>query len=188
MSPAVSPNLLETLRGLDSCTLSNTIETFRTRLRNEGFANSSVRCLLPQFGPMVGYAATVRIRCSTPPPDAHPYIDRTDWWNSILAVPAPRIVVIEDLDREIGLGAFIGEVHAGILRALGCIGAVTTGSVRDIPAVQSAGFHLFAGSVSVSHAYVHIVDFGTAVEIGGLRVEPGDLLHGDLHGLLSVPT
>ena len=187
MGLPIPSNVVEALRRLDTCTVSNAIETFEKRLRNEGFADSSVRCLFPQLGTMVGHAVTVRIRSSSPPPDAHPYLDRTDWWNSIQAVPEPRVVVIQDLDREVGLGAFVGEVHAGILRALGCVGAVTNGSARDVPAVQASGFHLFAGSVSVSHAYVHIVDFGTPVEIGGLQVHSGDLLQGDLHGILSVP-
>ena len=74
-----------------------------------------------------------------------------------------------------------------VLRALHCVGVVTNGSVRDIPAARSAGFHYFAGSVAVSHGYVHIVDFGQPVEIGGLTIASGDLLHGDLHGVQSVP-
>jgi len=74
-----------------------------------------------------------------------------------------------------------------ILRALHCVGVVTNGAVRDIPAARSAGFHYFAGSVSVSHGYVHIVDFGQPVEIGGLQIKSGDLLHGDLHGVQSIP-
>ena len=74
-----------------------------------------------------------------------------------------------------------------ILQALHCIGLVTNGSVRDIPAAENAGFHFFAGSVSVSHAYIHIVEIGKPVEIGGLKINSGDLLHGDVHGVQSVP-
>jgi regulator of RNase E activity RraA len=74
-----------------------------------------------------------------------------------------------------------------ILRALQCVGVVTNGAVRDIPASESAGFHLFSGGVSVSHAYVHIVEIGKPVEIGGLKIQSGDLLHGDLHGVQSIP-
>jgi len=88
---------------------------------------------------------------------------------------------------QVGLGSLLGAVHVNILRALGCAGAVTNGSVRDLPAARKLGFHLFAGSVSVSHAYVHIVEFGVPVEIGGLKIQSGDLLHGDLHGVQSIP-
>jgi regulator of RNase E activity RraA len=187
MSESLTFEQLEELRRLDTCAVANAIETFELRLRNEGFADSSVRCMFPDLTPMIGYAATVKIRASNPPPDGHNYLDRTDWWNYILATPAPRIVVVEDLDQRPGRGAFLGEVHVNILRALGCTGAVTNGAVRDLPAVESTGFHFFAGGASVSHAYVHIVEIGAPVEIGGLKVLSGDLLHGDRHGVLSVP-
>jgi regulator of RNase E activity RraA len=136
---------------------------------------------------MVGYAVTARIRCSAPPPDGQLYADRTDWWNHILTIPAPRVVVIQDVDPHPGTGGFIGEIHANVLKALGCVGAITNGSVRDLPAVEALGFQLFAAQPAVSHAYVHIIDFGHPVEVAGLNISPGDLLHGDRHGVLSVP-
>jgi regulator of RNase E activity RraA len=178
---------LEAIRRLDTCTVANAIETFELRLRNEGFTDGSVRCLFPGFTPMLGYAVTAKIRCAGPPPDGHSYLDRTDWWNYILTIPAPRVVVIQDVDKSPGGGGFVGEVHSSILRALECVGAVTNGAVRDLPAVQATGFHLFAGSVSVSHSYAHIVEIGCTVEVGRLKVQPGDLLHGDCHGVLSIP-
>jgi len=187
MNPTLTAELLEALRALDASSLANAIEVFRERLRNEGFMNSTIRSLFPRFSPMVGYAATIRIRGSAPPIADGPYPDRTDWWDYILSVPEPRVLVIQDVATRPGLCSLIGEVHMNILRALHCVGVVTNGSVRDIPAAEAAGFHLFAGGLSVSHGYVHIVDFGQPVEIGGLTVSSGDLLHGDLHGVQSVP-
>lgn len=187
MEPALPPALIDALRQLDSCTISNAIERFKLRLRNEGVANATIRCCFPHFSPMVGYAVTARMRCSNPPPASESYIDRTDWWEEIQQIPAPRVFVIQDIDERPGLGAILGEVHTGILKALGCAGAITNGAVRDLPAVEASRFHLFAGSVAVSHAYAHFVDFGGKVEIGGLKIQPGDLLHGDRHGFLSVP-
>jgi regulator of RNase E activity RraA len=178
---------LDALRRLDACTVANAIETFDQRLRNEGFVDHTVRSLFPEFPPMVGYAATVRIRGSSPPVAGGPYPDRTDWWNYVDSLPKPRVVVLQDVASKIGLASLVGEVHMTILRALGCVGVVTNGAVRDIPAARAAGFNYFAGCVSVSHGYVHIVDFGDPVEIGGLKIESGALLHGDLHGVQSVP-
>lgn len=178
---------LEALRRLDACLLANTIETFHERLRNEGFMGHNVRCLFPQLQSMIGYAATVKIRGSAPPTTGNLYTDRTDWWDYIESLPAPRIVVVQDVSSRVGLGSLVGAVHMNILRTLHCTGVVTNGSVRDIPAGESAGFHYFAGSVSVSHAYVHIVDIGKPVEIDGLKIRSGDLLHGDLHGVQTVP-
>jgi 4-hydroxy-4-methyl-2-oxoglutarate aldolase len=184
---ALTAELVEALRRLDACRVSNAIETFECRLRNEGFADGSIRAVFDDLRPVVGHAVTARIRCSTPPPVGHNYEDRTDWWAYILTIPAPRIVVVEDVDDRPGLGAFIGGVHARILQALGCAALVTNGSVRDLPVVREIGFQFFAPTVSVSHAFVHLVDFDVAVTVGGLRVASADLVYGDRHGVLTIP-
>lgn len=184
----LSPANLEQLRRLSTCVVASTVETFRVRLPNTGFADSSIHCIFKDRLPTVGYAATARIRSVSPPMEGRGYYyERTDWWNHILSIPAPRIVVIEDVDKPPGLGAFIGEVNANILLALGCAGVVTNGSVRDIEQVRLSGLQMFAGSVSVSHAYAHVFDFGSPVEIGGLKIRPGDLIHGDRHGVQTIP-
>jgi 4-hydroxy-4-methyl-2-oxoglutarate aldolase len=187
MNPPLTPEQWESLRRLDACTLANAIETFHERLRNEGFTDYSIHCLLPHLQPMLGYAATVKIRGSAPPTADSAFPDRTDWWDYILSVPAPRVVVVQDVATQRGMGALIGAVHMNILQALQCVGVVTNGAVRSLPVAESAGFHMFAGSVSVSHAYVHIIEIGTPVEIGGLKLRTGELLHGDLHGVQSIP-
>ena len=157
------------------------------RLRNEGFTDISVRCLSPALPPMVGYAATGRIRTAAAPTARYWYYDRMDFWEYLTTLPAPRVIVMEDMDAKPGFGALFGEIHAQIGRALGCIGYVTNGAVRDLPGIERTGFHLFARGVSVSHAYAHVVDFGGPVEVGGLRVNPANLLHGDRHGVVLVP-
>jgi regulator of RNase E activity RraA len=188
MSAAHSAEQLEALRRLDSCTLANAIETFHVRLRNEGFASGAIRCLFPRLPATIGHAVTLKIRGASPPvTGAATYVESTDWWDYVLSVPAPRIIVVEDASSEPGRGALLGEVHVSILRALGCVGAVTNGAVRDVAAVERLGFPLFAAALSVSHSYVHIVETGGPVEIAGLKVKSGDLLHGDLHGVQSIP-
>jgi regulator of RNase E activity RraA len=186
-TPLLTAQQLLALRGLNSCLVANAIETFHERLRNEGFVDGSVRSLFADLPPMVGYAATVRIRGSAPSTAAREYPERTDWWDYVLSVPAPRVLVVQDVATRVGLGSLVGEVHMNILRALDCVGVVTNGSVRDIPEAHDAGFHYFAGSSSVSHGYVHIIEFGSPVSVGGLAVHSGDLLHGDVHGVQSVP-
>jgi regulator of RNase E activity RraA len=176
------------LRALDGASIANAIETFGVRLRNEGFADASIRCLMPALPPAIGHAVTARIRCSSPPPVGHLYHDRTDWWNYIVSVPAPRFVVVQDIDDKPGIGGFVGAVHANILRALDCHAYATNGSVRDLTAVRDGvRIQMFASGVAVSHAFAHIVEFGGAVEIGGLTVGSGDLLFGDEHGVQSIP-
>ena len=178
---------LDQLRRLNSPTVANAIEMFGVRLRNTGFTDSRVHCIFPEFPPIVGYAATVRIRTADPPMEGRTFYDRTDWWNHILSVPAPRIVVAEDVDEPPGLGSFIGEVHANILDALDCVGVVTNGAVRGLRATRAIRFQMFAGNMSVSRAYAHIFDFGGPVIVGGMKVQAGDLLHGDVHGVQTIP-
>ena len=187
MKTPLTAEQLEALRRLNSSTLANAIEKFQQRLRNDGFTDGNVRCLFPHLPHMIGYAVTVKIRGSAPPVAGETYLDQTEWWDYVVSLPAPRVIVVQDVATRPGLASLLGAVHINILRALGCVGAVTNGGVRDIPAAEDIGFQLFAGSLSVSHAYVHIVEIGKPVEIGGLRIQSGDLLHGDQDGIQSIP-
>src|SRR2546425_937129 len=110
-----------------------------------------------------------------------------EWWDYVQTIPAPRVIVVHDIDEPRGQGAQWGEVQANIHKALGCVGAVTDGSVRDLDEVRALGFQFAAAHVSVSHAYVHMVDFGLPVKLGGLWVKPGDLIHADQHGVVTIP-
>jgi regulator of RNase E activity RraA len=181
----LDPRVLEALRRYDSPTLSNAIETFDIRPRDEGFASMDVRCLFPDLGVMVGYAATATIRArgqSEQEPDHAPL------WQLVRSLPAPRVVVIQDLDDPPGHGAFWGEVQSSIYKALGCAGTVTDGCVRDLKEVREMGFHFFARGPGVSHAYVRLDSVGEPVHVGSLTIRPGDLIHADQHGVLLVPT
>ena len=187
MPHSVSHETLAALADLDSCSVANAIESFDVRLRNEGFTDGTIRCRLPSLPPMVGHAMTIRIRAASPSWKGDNYLGRNDWWANLQFGSGPQVLVIQDMDRQAGTGAFIGEVHAAILQAMGCTGAITNGAVRGLPGVERLGFRLFSGSVSVSHAYIHVIEVGGVVEVGGLRVAPGDLIHGDVHGVVRVP-
>ena len=185
--PEVSPELLDFLHHTDTCTVSNAIETFNVRMRNEGFIHGVTRCMFPALAPVAGYAVTGRVRTSAPPIANLCYYNRLDFWEYVASLPAPKVVVVQDADRIPGTGALFGEIHARIAGALGCIAYVTNGTVRDLPGIRDAGFQCFASGTSVSHSYAHVVEFGEPVEIGGLKILSGDLLHGDCHGVLKVP-
>jgi 4-hydroxy-4-methyl-2-oxoglutarate aldolase len=179
----LSPAEIEALRKITTPTMSNAIETFNVRPRNEGFMDSSVRCILPELGVMVGYAYTLTIRAGRPEASPSPL----EVWGGVLKVPEPRVVVVQDLDAPNPIGSYWGEVNGNTYKALGCVGAVTNGGVRDLDEVRRLGFHFFASCVLVSHAYDHVVDFGKPVQVGGIAVKPGDLIHADQHGVLLVP-
>jgi 4-hydroxy-4-methyl-2-oxoglutarate aldolase len=186
-SNSIAPDLLEKLSRLDSCSVANAIETFGVRLRNTGFADSTIHCMFEDYPPLAGYAATVRIRTTEPPMEGESYFYRLDWLDHVMSIPSPRVVVIEDMDHQRGLGALVGAMHANILRAVGCLGMVTDGAVRHLEAARALNFQMFARNLSVSHSYAHVYDFGGPVEIGQMKVSPGDLLHGDRHGIQTVP-
>jgi regulator of RNase E activity RraA len=183
----LEPAVLEKLRELNSCSVSNAIETFGVRLRNTGFTDSSIRCIFQDLPPTVGYAATVRVRTSDPPMEGESYYYRLDWLDHVLSIPAPRVLVVQDIDRHPGLGAFIGDVHSNILAAIGCIAVVTNGAVRNVSEAEALHFQMYAGNLSLSHAYAHVFDFGAPVEVAHMQVRPGDLLHGDRHGVQTIP-
>lgn len=182
MPDELDPSVLEALKRYDSPTLSNAIEVLDVRPRDEGFMSHEVRCMFPDLAPMVGYAATATMRArgkagnDTAPLFAH-----------VRATPGPRVVVVQDLDDPPAHGALWGEVMATTFHALGCVGTVTDGSVRDLKEAHEVGFQFFARTVSVSHAYVRTESVGEPVTVGGLTVRPGDLLHADQHGVLLIP-
>jgi len=115
------------------------------------------------------------------------FVERSDWLRYVTSIPEPRVLVLEDVDHQPGSGAFWDAVHVRIHLRLGCVGAITNGAVRDIPKVQPTGFYLYAGNISAARGYAHIIDMGLPVEVGGLTIHPGDLIHGDMHGFVLVP-
>jgi 4-hydroxy-4-methyl-2-oxoglutarate aldolase len=183
MADYLNQEELEAIGRWPTCAISNAVELFNIRPRNEGFMLPEIKCVFPELKPMVGYAVTAVIcadslegRRFQPP----------EWWEKILQIPEPRVVVIHDIDHPV-IGSFWGEVNANIHKALGCIGTVTDGSVRDLDEVREIEFHFFSSCITVSHAYVHLVEVGIPVKVGGLVVKPGDLIMGDKHGVISIP-
>jgi len=175
---------LEELRRWPTCATSNAIELFGIRPRNEGFMLPEIKCVFPELEGMIGYAVTGVISASSP---EGLRIQPPDWWEEVLKIPEPRVVVLHDRDDPV-VGSFWGEVQCNIHKALGCVGTVTDGSVRDLDEVREREFHFFSSCVSVSHAYVHLVEVGVPVKVGGLVVKPGDLIQGDKHGVISIPS
>jgi regulator of RNase E activity RraA len=187
MQNPLTTEQIQQLKTFETCLIADAIESFGVRLRNEGFATAGFRCLFKSFPPLVGYAATCKVRSADPPMVGSHYEERTDWWKHISGVPAPRVVVMQDIDDPPGTGAFFGKVHANILMALGCVGAITNGAARELSGIEASGFQVFAGRLALSRAYIHVVEYGGPVEVSGLTVRPGDLIHGDRHGVLTVP-
>jgi regulator of RNase E activity RraA len=174
------------LRSIDTPTVCNLIEIVAPERRGAGYTAVHLHCPFPDLPPMVGYAKTVTIRARDSVSGPSYMQKRMDYLDYVAAAPQPSIVVIEDKDEPPGYGAFWGEVQSNVHKALGCLGTVTNGSIRDIPAIPQ-GFQMLAGSFAPSHAYVHVVEFAVAVKIHGMDVKSGDLIHADRHGAVVVP-
>ena len=179
---------IEFLQSIDTPTVCNFVEMVAPERRGHGYTVQHLHCPFPDLPPMVGFAKTVTCEgARTRSRSAGGYMEkRLDYLDYVAAAPRPSIVVIEDLDDEVGYGAFWGEVQSNIHKALGCLGVITNGSIRDIPMI-APGFQMLAGSIAPSHAYVHVEDFGVAVTVHGMKVNSGDLIHADQHGAVVVP-
>jgi len=153
----------------------------------EGFNPEECRDFMPQMGPMVGYAVTVQFEPSNP---SHPR-DNPQAWSEyrryVASVPGPKIVVVQDLDKPRCVGAFWGEVNSNIHRALGCVGTIIDGAIRDLDEMNNAGFKAIARRLCVGHAHSCPVRWNCEVEVFGRKVRPGQLVHADKHGFLVIP-
>ena len=181
----LTPEQLEEVRQFDTPSISNAIELFNMRPKTEGFMGSEIKCVLSYDKPMIGYVSTAKMAASKPATEEESRM-MVEYYKKVKQTPSPTITVIQDID-PIPIGSFWGEVQASIHKTLGCVGTVTNGGVRDLDGVEGLGFGLFASRVLVSHCYCHIVDYDCPVEIGGLIVRPGDLLHADKHGVVLIP-
>ncbi len=185
MDPLLTAEELEILRGVTTPTIANAIERFHLRGPAEGATDGTIKCVFPGMRPVIGYAVTLAIRSAQPNPQPQ-FTSRQPYWEHILKYPAPRLVVAQDLDQP-PAGAYWGEVNSSIHWRLGCAGVITDGTVRDLDEVRMLGFPFLAAGISVTHAHCHLEAFDLPVTVGGMRVNPGDLVHADQHGAVVIP-
>ena len=180
----LSATLLQALEALDTPTVCNALEVVEPSRRNNGFNVRPLVCVHPELPPVVAFARTVRIRAKDKP-ETRP--DSVGHYTYIAeGGPLPSVTVVEDLDEVPGWGALWGEVNTNVHLGLGCKGVITNGSVRDLPD-SAKGFQMLAGMVNPSHSFVHVVDWGGTVNVHGMEVDDGDLIHADQHGAVVIP-
>jgi 4-hydroxy-4-methyl-2-oxoglutarate aldolase len=177
---------IEYLKSVDTPTLANAIELLEVRPRAEGFTPLEIRCLFPEFGRMAGYAVTAQVETMTTsePLDMGRFVDL---YSLVDKSPKPAIVVLQEIGPHSNYAAHCGEVMGTIFQRLGAVGLVSDSAVRDLDEVHALGFHYFARGAVASHGNFRIVRAGVPVNVAGLTVRPGDLLHGDRNGLICVP-
>ncbi|WP_315927747.1 RraA family protein [Mesorhizobium sp. SP-1A] len=184
----LDPSLLDLLRSVDTPTVCNAIEVAQGRRGFDRFTRRTVLAAHPGLAPIVGFARTARIRARTPSGDAAETVRarRMAYYKYMAEAPRPALAVIEDLDFPDCVGAYWGEINTEVHKGLGVSGALTNGVMRDL-GDMAADFQVIAGSVGPSHGFVHVVDFDERVNVFGLEVAPGELVHADRHGAVVVP-
>ena len=182
-----SPETLTQLARFDSPTICNVVELFNHRPRCSGHLAAAIRAIYPALPPMVGYAVTATFRSAAPASPGEAVLNLFEQKAVFDAVVGPKVMVVQDLD-EPHVGAVYGEIVARLCQAYGCVGLVTNGYARDILQVEALDFPCFASGISVSHAHCRVLSMGDTVNVGGVTVRPGDLLHGDANGVTTIPT
>jgi regulator of RNase E activity RraA len=177
--------LLEQLRKFDTPTICNALEVVRGVRSTSGFTTQTLIAAFPALPPIVGYARTATVRCSSAFDGPSQREKRLAYYEYVAQLKRPSVAVVQDIDPRPGLGAFWGEVNTSVHWGLGCVGAVTDGSMRDLDAMCPK-FQCIAAHLTPSHALIHLVDFGKPVELCGMAVSDGDIVHADRHGAVAI--
>jgi len=178
--------LLAELAKYDTPTICNAIELFDVRPRNVGFMNDKIKACFPEMPPMVGYAVTSTFRSMSPPRSGDVYAGLSDQVVAFEKVPGPPVVVYQDLDDPL-ISATFGEVMCTVYKEFGARGIITSGAGRDLEQVRGIGFAAFTSGAICAHGYCHTLAVNVPVTVGGICIYPGDLIHGDLNGVTTIP-
>ena len=177
---------LKLLAQFDTPTISNAIELFEVRPRNEGYMDARIRACFPEMPPLAGYASTATMRCAAPRREGDVYSSLDEQVARFSELPGPPVVVFQDLDDP-PVAATFGEIMCTTYQAFGAVGLITSGAARDLEQVRRLGFAVFSNGAICSHGYSHVVDVHQPVRVGGQTVRPGDLIHADANGVTTIP-
>jgi regulator of RNase E activity RraA len=177
---------LELLRRFDTPTVCNVVELFDRRPRTAGYLDARIRACFPKLPPMVGYASTATFRSAAPPRAGDVYSGLVEQVAAFADLPGPAVVVFQDLDQPVASATF-GEVMCTTYKAFGAAGLATSGAGRDLDQVEALEFPCFSDGTICAHGYPQIVQLHVPVQVGGVMVYLGDLIHGDRNGVTTVP-
>jgi 4-hydroxy-4-methyl-2-oxoglutarate aldolase len=189
--PVLTSKQIEELKGFDSPTIANAIEAFNVREQTEGYASLELRCFYPDYKPAIGYVVTCTEDTASPgrKGEKERYLNYELLYRAIEASPKPVILVIKNIGSDRLRSDHLGDIMATMFHRLGVAALVTDGGIRDVDGIRerAPGFQVFAAGTVVSHGIPRLVELGTTVSVFGLTTKPGELLHGDVNGLVSIP-
>lgn len=182
----MTPEVLARLAKFDTPTICNVLELFDAMPRTAGYTDARIQACYPSLPPMVGFATTATFRAAAPPRAGDIYAGLAKQVEHIAERGGPQVVVFQDLDDP-PVAATFGEVMCTTYQAFGCVGLITSGAGRDLDQVEALRFPCFTSGTIASHGYTQIVELGGPVRVGGVWINPGDLLHGDRNGVVVIP-
>lgn len=182
----LSEEQITELTKFDTPTVCNVIELWNIRPRNTGYMNESIKACFPKMPPMVGYAVTSTFRSMAPPRSGDVYAGMVQQVESFASMPGPPVIVYQDIDEPTASATF-GEVMCTTYKSFGARGLITSGTGRDLDQVEAIDFPCFTNGSTCAHGYCHTLSVNVPVTVGGICVNPGDLLHGDLNGVTTIP-
>ena len=179
-------DIISYLKTIDTPTVCNAIELLGVRPATENFTSNGIKCLYPELGSMVGYAVTVQMETVTQMLPRDPKITM-EFYELLAETPNPSVIVIQEIGGYREFASHSGDVMTTLVKNFGAIGLVTDCNVRDFNEVKALNFHTFAAGTSPSHVNCRIANVGVPVQVHGMTVRTGDIIHGDINGLVQIP-
>jgi len=180
-------SILEQLRDFDTALLANTIGYIDPTPPHEYYMGGSIQSVTPTLGPTVGVAVTCEMDTSSPGGSAEweGYYRQLD---EIDRMEVPVVWVVKTVGSRPDHECVLGDGMGKTLFATGCIGVVTNGGVRDVGGLLSIPFAAYCRGRTIHHCAIRIQKYGQPIEVGGIVVRPGDVIHANAEGVIRIPS
>ena len=187
--------IIKELEKIDTPTITNVVASYPKSDNcmklydawyGQWYTDTTIKCVYPEMGPKVGYVATV-VFCEES--SKYTGVDRWALPDHFNDTKKPVVLVAEqqfppELANRVGL---FGEMMTTQYKALGVVGVVTNGPMRDIDAIKPLGVQYYCTGVTPAHGDMMVKTVGQPVSVGGMVVMPGEMVHMDLHGVVKFP-
>ena len=190
-----SKEVLDALKELGSATVHNAVvfnmggtpDGLQRKIEGgqpENYTGPEIRCLLPELGPIAGYAVTAELSTNDPDTMGIPW---DEYHEALERDTFPIIAVMKDVDSRPGRGAAFGDDMAGRYKALGTVGVIIDGSVRDLDGIKQVGMPIWGSGRVPGHGVMPLLRVNIPVTVGRLRINYGDLIVADSDGCTKIP-
>ncbi len=177
---------LQQLQEFDTALLANTVGYIDAAPVHEFYMGGSIASVTPTLGPTVGVAMTCEVDSSSPGnvADWEPYYEQV---REMEKSGVPIVWVAKCVGSRPDHECVLGDGMAKILHSAGCVGIVTDGGVRDIEGLITVPFAAYSKGRTIHHTAVRFPRINIPIQIGGITVNPGDIIHANIGGVIKLP-